>query len=326
MIPRHLIPKLQAGVFLLIVAITGMSVENSYYLQLLTFIGIHTLLALGLNMLMGYAGQISLGHAAFYGLGAYTTAILTVHHGFSPWLALPCALFTAGLVAFLVGLPTLKLSGYYLGMGTLGFGMIIHIILREWSGLTGGASGFVGIPALEMGPISFYSGRSYFYLVWCTVFLSLMVCKRLIDSRVGRALRSIHDSEKAAKAVGVNTDRLKLMIFVFSAVLSALAGFYYAHLVSFISPGSFDFLTSIRMVTMVVIGGMASVWGSLLGASLLTLLPEWLHAFSDFEMVVYGLILMLVMIVLPQGLTRGILDIYERSRNRSSSSSTASKS
>jgi len=297
-----------------IIILTGIMMSNAYHLQLLTFIGINTLLALGLNMLMGYAGQISLGHAAFYGIGAYTTAILTVHYSLSPWLALPAAILIAMAVAYIVGVPTLKLSGYYLGMGTLGFGMIVHILFREWSSVTGGASGFIGIPPLELGPISFTSGRNYFYLVWALVLLSIIICQRIIDSRIGRGLRAIHDGEKAAKAVGVNTSSLKLQVFVLSAALSALAGFLYAHMVYFISPGTFDFITSIRMVTMVVIGGMASIWGALLGASLLTLLPEWLHSFSEFEMVVYGLVLMTVMIFLPQGLTRGLMDLYERSK------------
>ncbi|QTA80447.1 putative ABC transporter, permease protein [Desulfonema limicola] len=300
----------------LIIGLTGFVVKNSYYLQVLTFIGINTLLALGLNMLMGYAGQISLGHAAFYGIGAYTTGILSVTYNLSPWLSLPCAIFLSVLVAFIVGVPTLKLSGYYLGMGTLGFGMIAFIVFREWDDMTGGASGFVGIPSLNIGPLSFASEQNYFYLVWSVVLMIIIMCQRIIDSRMGRALRSIHDSENAAKAVGINTMNLKLQIFIFSAAVSALAGFLYAHFVSFISPGSFDFLMSVRMVTMVVIGGMASIWGALLGASLLTLLPEWLHAFSDFEMVVYGLIMMVVMILLPQGLTRGILDFCENARER----------
>lgn len=303
-------------VFLLVILLVGYFLENLYYIQVLTFIGINTLLALALNMLMGYAGQISLGHAAFYGIGAYGTAILTVHYGFSPWLALPAAILSAMIVAYIVGIPTLKLSGYYLGMGTLGFGMIVNILFREWSSVTGGASGFIGIPALELGPISFASGRNYFFLVWGFVLIGFIACQRIIDSRIGRALRAIHDGENAAAAVGVDTRQLKLQIFVLSAAISALAGFLYAHLVYFISPGSFSFIASIRMVTMVVIGGMASIWGALLGASLLTLLPEWLHAFSEFEMVVYGLILMVVMIFLPRGLTRGLLDIYERTRKK----------
>ncbi|WP_373497736.1 branched-chain amino acid ABC transporter permease [Desulfococcus sp.] len=298
------------------VAAAGLAVTNPYHLQVLTFIGINALLALGLNLLMGYAGQISLGHAAFFGIGAYTTAILTATYGLSPWISLPLAVAAAAAVAFLVGMPTLKLSGYYLGMGTLGFGMIAFIVFREWDTMTGGASGFVGIPPLAVGPVILTAGKNCFYLVWGVLLLTILVCRRIIDSRTGRALRAIHDSEKAARAVGVPTMHLKLQIFVFSAGVAALAGFLYAHYVSFISPGSFDFLMSVRMVTMVVIGGMASIWGALLGASLLTLLPEWLHAFSDLEMVVYGLIMMGVMIVMPQGLTRGILDIWGRMRKK----------
>jgi len=299
--------------FLVLIMFTGMLTSNSYHLQLLTFIGINTLLALGLNMLMGYAGQISLGHAAFYGIGAYTTAILTVHLNWSPWLALPAAVLLTALVAFLVALPMLKLSGYYLGMGTLGFGMITYILIRQWTMVTGGDSGLVGIPFLALGPYSLASGKTYFYLVWGVVLVSFLICERLVDSRVGRALRAIHDGEQVAAAMGIDTSRLKTGVFVLSAIFAALAGFLYAHLVSFISPNSFDFLVSIRLVTMVVVGGMASIWGSLLGASLLTILPEWLHVFSEFEMIVYGLILMTIMIFLPQGLTRGLLDLHERS-------------
>jgi len=302
--------------FLLTVVLTGVLIENTYYLQVLTFIGINAILALGLNMLMGYAGQVSLGHAAFYGIGAYSTAILSGTIGLSPWLALICALAIAILIAFIVGIPTLKLSGYYLAMGTLGFGMIVHIVLREWSALTGGASGFVGIPMLEAGRIVFLPGRSYFFLVWALVFISILLCRRILSSRMGRALRSISDSENASRAVGVNTQALKLQVFMFSAALGALAGFLYAHFVGFISPGSFDFMVSVKIVTMVVIGGMTSVWGALLGVSLITLLPEVLHGFAEFEMLVYGSILMMVMIFMPQGLTRGLLDIYEKTKKR----------
>ncbi|MBF0468612.1 MAG: branched-chain amino acid ABC transporter permease [Desulfamplus sp.] len=300
--------------FLTIVLLCGLFVKNIYYLQIMTFVGINTMLALGLNMLMGYAGQVSLGHAAFYGIGAYTTAILSTTFGFSPWIALICSVGGAVFVAFVVGLPTLKLSGYYLGMGTLGFGMIVNIVFREWSSMTGGSSGFVGIPMLEAGPILFISGKNYFFLVWTMVFLAIILCRRILSSRMGRALRSIHDGENASMAVGVNTHFLKLQIFMFSAALGAIAGFLYAHFVLFISPESFGFMVSVKMVTMVVIGGMASVWGAILGASLLTLLPEVLHSFAEYEMIIFGLILMIVMIFMPQGLTRGLLDIYEHSR------------
>lgn len=307
----------EIGVFVCIVLGIGCFVENTYYLQILTFIGINTLLALGLNMLMGYAGQVSLGHAAFYGIGSYTTAILSATYGMSPWISLLCAIGVAVIIAFVVGLPTLRLSGYYLGMGTLGFGMIVNIIFREWSSITGGSSGFVGIPMLEAGNFVFMSGQSYFFLVWSVVLIAILLCRRIIGSRMGRALRSIHDGEKASLAVGVNTHFLKLQIFMFSAALGAVAGFLYAHFVLFISPESFGFMVSVKMVTMVVIGGMASVWGALLGASLLTLLPEILHEFAEYEMIVFGLILMVVMIFMPQGLTRGCLDLFAKARKKS---------
>jgi len=306
----------KALLLFLLVPAAAFWLKSPYHLQLLTFMGIHTLLALGLNMLMGYAGQISLGHAAFYGLGAYTTGFLTVHWGWSPWLALPVAVGLTVVVAILVGLPILKLSGFYLGMGTLGFGMIFFIVFRQWTEVTGGDSGLVGIPPLTLGPVVLSSGRANLLLVWGVVLLAFLACERIIRSRVGRALRAIHDSEPVAAAMGIDTGRLKAGVFVLSAALAALAGFLYAHAISFISPGTFDFVMSVRLVTMVVIGGMASIWGSLLGASLLTMLPEWLHVFSDYEMIVYGLILMVIMVFLPQGLTRGLLDIYESTRNK----------
>ncbi len=306
--------SLTYGIFAAVIIITGLYLENYYYQQLLTFIGIYTLLAVGLNMLMGYAGQISLGHAAFYGIGAYTSGALTVHLQWSPWASLPCALAAAAFIAYVVGKPTLKLSGYYLGMGTLGFGMIMHVLFRQWTSITGGPNGLVGIPPLSLWGVDLSTGRNYLYVVWGCVLLTFFICNRLVNSRVGRALRAIHYSEEAAAAVGVDTAKAKLQVFVFSAVVAALAGFLYAHLVMFVSPGSFNFLVSVKLVAMVVIGGMASVWGALLGATLLTMLPEWLHVFSDYEMVIYGGILMGVMIFLPQGLTRGILDIYEKFR------------
>lgn len=292
-----------------------MSLSNPYYFQVLTFIGINTLLAVGLNMLMGYAGQISLGHAAFFGIGAYASGILNAHYGWSPWISGPSALVLAGVVAYLVGLPTLKLTGYYLAMGTLGFGMIVNVVLNNWSAVTGGSSGLYGMKALMVGEISLTQGKNGFFFIWFLVIVTFFACSRLVDSRIGRALRAIHYSEQAARAVGVDTAKVKLSIFVMSAVLAALAGFFYAHSVMFISPGSFGFLVSVRLVAMVVIGGMASIWGALLGASLLTLLPELLQSVAEYEMAVYGFILIVVMIFFPEGLFRGIITAYERARD-----------
>ncbi|MGA2403990.1 MAG: branched-chain amino acid ABC transporter permease [Syntrophobacteraceae bacterium] len=303
----------------------GFGLSSPYLLQLLTFIGINTILALGLNMLMGYGGQISLGHAAFFGLGAYTTGVLTVHYHWSPWVALAAAIILTAFAAFLIALPLLQLSGFYLGMGTLGFGMIAYVVFRQWSALTGGDSGLVGIPSLYLGTVSLSSSRNYLLLVWAVAALFIFLCERLIDSRIGRALKAVHDSELTASSMGIDTGRLKVHIFVLSALMAAIAGFLYAHFVSFISPGTFDFIFSVRIVTMVVIGGMASIWGSLLGAAVLTLLPEMLGVFAEYEMIVYGLVLIVIMIVLPQGLFRGIQDIYGQARFRERNPSAGSK-
>jgi branched-chain amino acid transport system permease protein len=291
--------------------IPAVTLNNQYYLTLLNFIGIYTLLVVGLNLLLGYAGQISLGHAAFFGLGAYASGILTATYGVNPWLALLAGLVVSGLAALLIGIPALKLKGYYLAMATLGFGIIVYIIFNQAQGLTGGPSGLHGIPSLSLAGFPLNTPERLYFLIWTAVGLILALSANLVDSRAGRAIRALHDSEAAAQSLGVNTARLKLKVFILSALYASLAGSFYAHTLNFIAPSSFGFMFSIKLVTMVVLGGMASIWGSLLGAGVLTILPEMLSAFHDFEVIVFGAILMVVMIFLPRGLVRGLLDLKE---------------
>jgi len=298
-------------IFAAAVLLVASVVDNDYYFTLLNFIGIYTLLAVGLNLLMGYGGQISLGHAAFFGLGAYASGILTATYGVNPWLALVAGLVICGGAAFLIGVPALKLRGYYLAMATLGFGIIVYIILNEAQPWTGGPSGLAGIPSLSVGGWSFNTPGRLYLLIWPTVGVILGLSANLVDSRTGRALRALHDSEAAAESLAVDTAKLKLKIFVWSALYASLAGSLYAHTLNFIAPASFGFMFSIKLVTMVVLGGMASIWGSLLGAAVLTVLPEVLTLFQDFEVVIFGAILMVVMIFLPQGLVRGLMDLRE---------------
>lgn len=297
--------------FAALMAVLRLTLEGNYYFTLLNLIGLHAMVVVGLNLLMGYAGQISLGHAAFFGLGAYTSGILTTTYQVNPLLALLAGLLVTGLVALAVGIPALKLKGYYLGMATLGFGIIVVIILRELDWLTGGPSGLIGIPDLTLGPWTVASAGAKFLLIWTVTGLLLLLSLNIVDSRIGRALRAIHDSETAALAMGINTQRLKLLIFIVSALYASLAGSLLAHTVNFIAPASFDFMFSIKLVTMVVVGGMASIWGSLLGAATLTVLPELLAVFHDLEIVIFGFILMVVMIFLPRGLVRGLLDLWD---------------
>lgn len=275
----------------------------SHYIDVMVFAGIFTVVALGLSMLMGYAGQISMAQAAFFGVGAYTSGILTSKFGWPPLAAVPMGMVLSGGVAWLVGIPALRLKGHYLAMATLGFGVIVHIVLSEEVEWTGGPSGLINIPALRIGPWKVSNEIAWYYLVWVIAFLCLVFCFHVLHSRVGRALRAIHESEVAAESMGVPTARYKLQVFVLGAAFAALAGSLYAHYVQFLTPSSFNLMWSIRFVLMVMMGGMQSLWGALLGTILLTFVGnEWLHIFAEFEILVYGAILLVVALFLPQGL------------------------
>lgn len=287
---------------------------NSYYLNVLVFVGIYSLITIGLSLLMGYTGQISLGHAAFFGLGAYTSGVLSTKFGVSPWLALLAAIFVTGGIAFLIAAPALKLKGHYLAMATLAFGYIVFIVFNQASSLTGGPSGFGQIPRFRLGNFLLRSDVHYYYLVWTLVIVVLLVSLNIIHSRVGRALRSIHEGELTANIMGVNTAKYKIQVFVLSAVYASLAGSLYAHFITFLNPTPFGFHFSIVLVAMVAVGGMASVWGAMIGAALLTILPEYLRAFHDYDILIYGSILLLIMMFLPKGLFAGILSLIKKER------------
>ena len=296
-------------VFAVVILAVPLFLKGGYLLNVVVFVGIHTMLAIGLNLLLGFAGQISLGHAGFFGLGAYISGILTTTYGINPWVAMVCAAFAVGILAFCVGSPILKLKGHYLAMATLGLGIIIYIMFNEAVDLTGGPSGLSGIPNLSMGSIVFDNDLKNYYLIWAFTLITVVLCVNLAHSRIGRALRAIHDSEIAARVMGVNARLLKVQIFALSAVISAIAGSLYAHTMTFISPASFGFNFSIELVTMVIIGGLGSIYGSLVGAAILTLLPEMLRTFQDFDIVIYGLILILITMFMPGGLIRGLPSI-----------------
>lgn len=292
-----------------IVLLAPIIVHEGYLLNVMVFVGIHTILALALNLLLGYAGQISLGQAGFFGLGAYISGILTATHNVNPWLAMLTAVVIVTLLALMVGFPILKLKGHYLAMATLGLGIIIYIVFNEAVDHTGGPSGLSGIPNLSIAGFSFDTDLKNYYLIWGFTLLAMGFSLNLVHSRIGRALRAIHDSEVAARVMGVNARILKVQIFALSAGLSALAGCLYAHTMTFIAPASFGFNFSVELVTMVIIGGLASIYGSLLGAALLTVLPEMLRAFQDYDIIVYGLLLVLMTMFMPGGLVKGIPDL-----------------
>ncbi len=318
-------------IFAILILVFPLVLTSPYYLRVINFAGIFSLICIGLSLLLGYAGQISIGQAGFFALGAYTSGILTAQFGYNVWFGIVTGIGISSLVAFVVGIPTLKLRGHYLAMATLGIGEIIHIIaladmddftkLIRWIGakfgvapeslasslepfraMTGGPSGFGQIPTLGIGSWLLDTPTEWFYFIWGLVFIAMVLSLNLIHSRIGRALRAIHGNEEAAQAMGVNTLPLKLGIFVISAGLASIAGSLYAHYVTFISPSTFSINQSVMFLVMVAVGGMMNVWGALVGTLIMTILPESLRLFHDYDILVYGMILLLIMMFMPNGI------------------------
>ncbi len=299
--------------FTVFLVLLPIAFPDNYYV---TVVGgtalLNAILAVGLNLLMGYAGQISLGHAAFFGIGAYSSAILTTRYGWNAWPAMAAGFAFTGLLAFLVARPILRLKGHYLAMATLGLGIIVHITLVQTEGLTGGPDGLSGIPGLSLFGWAVDSDLRWYMVMSATLLLVLWLALNIIASRSGRALRALHGSEVAAEMMGIDTTATKTGVFVVAALTASLAGSLFAHQQSFISPDSFSFFFSIELVTMVVLGGMASTYGAIFGALVLTFLPELLVVFEDYEVMIFGAILMLMMIFLPQGLFVGLQNLLRR--------------
>ncbi len=296
----------------IVVAVLPLFIRGDYYLSVLVFMGINGLVVMGLSLLMGYAGQISLGHAAFYGIGAYSTGVLTTHFGYSVYTAFLFGVGLSVMVAILVGIPALRLKGHYLAVATLGIGEIVYIVFNEWMSLTGGPSGLSNIPPFHLGGFSFGSTLRFYYLVWGVILLALWFSLNVIHSRVGRALRSMHGSETAAGAMGVNIAFLKIQVFILSAVFASVGGSLYAHFVSFIAPSNFGLTVSMLFLMMGVIGGIHNIWGALLGALLLTFLPEYLRVFDQYDILVYGAILLLILLFMPEGFLEGVPSLYRK--------------
>ena len=303
--------------YALAIGLLPLILTNSYHLMVLNIAALNIIVVIGLTLLLGYAGQISLGHAAFFGLGAYLSAVLTTTYALPLWPTLILAMIITGMIAYVIGIPTLKLEGHYLVMATLGFNVIIYIVMVQLDSVTGGPSGFAGIPRLAVGGWVLDSDRKVYYLLWLVSGGVLLLALNLVHSRAGRAMAALSHNEIAARCSGVDVEAFKIKIFVTSAVLASLAGSLYAHYLTFISPGSFSIFYSLQVVTMVLIGGLGSLWGAAFGALLLTVLPELLHAVKEYNVLVYGLILMAVLIFFPQGLSPGIAGLLARRKEGS---------
>ena len=289
---------------------------SPYIMRMIILSGIYIILALSLNLLTGFTGQISLGHAAFYGLGAYTSALLAIHFNLSFLVTALAGGLVAGFFGFLLGLPTLRLNGTYLSIVTLGFCEITRLIGLNWMGLTRGPMGLTGIPFPRILGWIVDRDMEYYYLILVLVMVSWISLSNLIRSRTGRALISIREDELASEAMGINVLKYKVIAFTVSSFFAGIAGSFYAHYASFIDPQSFTFDESIQILSMVILGGMGSNPGVVLGAVILVSVPEMLRGLQEYRMLIYGAVLVVMMLVRPQGLLGGIkiTDILNRNK------------
>ena len=281
----------------------------AYWVTLANYIGMASLVALGLVLLTGVGGMTSFGQAAFVGFGAYTTAVLTLNAGLSPWLTLPISLIVTGLSALIIGAVTVRLSGHYLPLGTIAWGIAFFYVFGNTE-LLGAHDGLSGLPPLRIGTFAFINPRDYFAIVWIAVVLAMIATGHLLDSRIGRAIRALRRGSLAAESFGVETARLKLIVFVYAAVLAGLSGWLFAHFQRAVSPGGFGIVQGTEYLLMAVVGGSGRIFGAILGAAGITvlrdqlqnILPHIFGAAGNYETIVFGAILVLVLQTAPAGL------------------------
>ena len=295
----------------LIIAALPLVLPSTFYLRMAALVFIFALAVIGLNLLMGFAGQVSLGHAGFFGIGAYTVAVGPTHLGVPSWAALLAGPAIAGIVAFLIGRPILKLRGHYLAVATLGMGLLFAMLFTNEARWTGGPDG-MPVPRLVVFGWTVRGSQSWYWISGVSLVIGAWLAVNVIASPTGRALRAIHDSEVAARVLGVDVARYKLLAFVLSAIYAAVAGAYLALFDALVTPAAAGFLRSVEFVTMAVLGGLGSVLGSLVGAAVLVLLPQLLTVFHEYEHIALGLIMILCMIFLPAGVVPSLAKLVAR--------------
>lgn len=295
---------LDRGIVLLIavLCILPYFLENSFHYEIAITSILNAVICIGLNMLIGYTGQISLGHGAFAGLGAYASAILSTTYGVDPVLSILIACVVLAVLAFFISKPILKLEGHYLAMGTLAVGIIISLVLKNESQITGGPDG-LGVGEFDILGYVFENDMQWYVLSSMFLVFSIWALQNVINSPFGRILRCIRDSQTAAKAIGANVPYYKTYVFVISVVIATIAGSLYSYYTGFISPEDSSFTRSIELVVMIVLGGLGRIYGAIFGAVIMTALPQFLTSLHDYEHMVFGGIIILVMIFMPEGIS-----------------------
>jgi branched-chain amino acid transport system permease protein len=301
-------------IILAVAVIVPQVVTNKYYMNILIMSGIWSIVALSLNLILGYTGQVNLAHGAFFGIGAYSFALLMLKFNLNFWLAMPLASALAGFFGFLIGLPALRTRASYFAIGTLCFNIIVTLIVDRWEGLTEGARGLMGIPGPTPiplpggGEISFKTMASRYYLVLGFLLLTIFVLRRTIQSLVGRTFRAIRGNEELAEAVGIHAMRTKILSFTISCFFAGVGGVLYASYIGFLSPEITDYHVSFDALIYVMIGGVGTMVGLIIGTLLFVTIPETLHVAAEYRLLLYGLILIVMIIYLPRGIAGWLKD------------------
>ena len=274
--------------------------SSAYILRIVTVCMMYVMIALSLNLLTGFLGLMTLGQAAFWGIGAYTAAILATQMGWGMGMCMIASALMAGLLSLLVALPTMRLKGYFLTVVTLGFCEIVRLVEMNWMDLTRGPLGIAGIPSPNFFGIDLSSNRQIYYVMLVLVVVSAVIIFSIVHSRVGLAIMAIRDDDLAAASMGVNVVKYKIMVFLISTMMVGVAGAFYAHYISFIDPSGFTTAASTDMLIMAIFGGLGSIPGTILGASILTILPETIRAMAEYRNLVYGIIIVVLMMVVRE--------------------------
>jgi branched-chain amino acid transport system permease protein len=287
---------------------------DSYYVQVLVLAVIYIVAVMGINFIYGFTGYISFAQAAFMGIGAYTTALLTVDYGWPPLLSWLAVIVISAVFGVILGIPSLRLKGHYLAMATIGFTIVLQMIFMNWSAVTHGAVGVNGIPVFQIGPWTADEPVSFYYVAVVVAGILFLFQRNILRSRLGRSFLAIREDEIAASSTGINLTRTKVIAFVLSAVYGGLAGALYAQFSSYISPDTFSFDQSIVLFSMILIGGSGTLWGPVVGGMLLTFLPEWLRFIKEYYMAIYGLGIFFAVLFMPKGIVPVLKTLLEKRR------------
>jgi branched-chain amino acid transport system permease protein len=304
--------NLLIGLVILIAALLPAVLDN-YQIRILDLVVLYVIISIGLNLSLGYAGQLNLAHAAFYAIGAYASAILTTRFGFNFWEALPVSILLSTVCGILIGLPSLRVRSHYLAIATLGLLIAINNMIINMTSLTGGPTGISGIPRPAFFGIPLESEYRYYYLVLGVAVLLFFFARLITNHGIGRSFRAVREDYIAAQALGINVAKQQILAFALSGLYAGVAGTLYAHMLSYISPDTFSFNEMMFMLTIVIIGGMGSIYGSVAGAALLIVGRELLNEFESWQQVVYGVMIVLLVLFLPGGLVT-VKTLFQRRR------------